>query len=317
MSNAPTTVVYHPRIGREIVEVMRAAAAPGTLVACTTEAEMAREMARADVLMATHCDLAPVMAGTRLQWIQSLASGVEDWMGPPGPPRCPITRMAGVYECYMAEYVLGFLLLRTQEVDRLRAAQSARAWEPFEKGSLKGATIGVAGMGFVGSAVARCAAAFEMTVWGLCRDARGRALDAHFQRVFGSADRAEFFAGLDVLVLAMPITPSTRGIIDEAALKALPAHAILVNISRGGLVDEEAMTRALAAGDLAGAVLDTFVVEPLPGESPLWTLPNVTVTPHNAGAVHAGEVGAICARNLKEFAAGRLPGPLVDLSRGY
>lgn len=317
MSNGPTTVVYHPHIGREIVEVMRAAAAPGTLVACTTEAEMAREVLRADVLMATHCDLAPVMQAAGLQWIQSLASGVEDWMGPPGPPRCPITRMAGIYECYMAEYVLGFLLLRTQEVDRIRAAQSARAWEPFEKGCLKGATIGVAGMGYVGSAVARCAAAFEMTVWGLCRDARGRAPDAHFQRVFGSVERAEFFAGLDVLVLAMPITPDTLAIIDEAALRVLPPHALLINISRGGLVDEEAMTRALAAGELAGAILDTFVVEPLPRESALWTLPNVTVTPHNAGAVHAREVGAICARNLKEFTAGRLPEPLVDLSRGY
>jgi phosphoglycerate dehydrogenase-like enzyme len=317
MSAGPTTVVYDPRIGREIAEVMRAADAPGTLVACTTHEEMARAMQGADVLMATHCDLTPVMDAPRLEWIQSLASGVEDWMGPPGPPRCPITRMAGVYEHYMAEYVLGFLLVGTQEMERVRAAQDARAWIPFEKGSLQGSTMGIAGMGYVGSAVARCAAAFEMTVWGLCRDARGRAADAHFQRVFGSDGRDEFLAGLDVLVLAMPITPSTVAIIDEAALKALPAHALLINISRGGLVDEEAMAQALAGGKLAGAVLDTFVVEPLPADSPLWTLPNVTVTPHNAGAVHADEVGAVCARNLKEFAAGRLPGPLVDLSRGY
>ena len=212
MSHGPTTVVYHPTIGPHIVEAMHAAAAPGTLVACTTEAEMARRDGRAPTCsMATHCDLAPVMAGTRLQWIQSLASGVEDWIAPPGPPRCPITRMAGVYERYMAEYVLGLPAARTQEVDRLRAAQDARAWEPFEKGSLKGVTIGVAGIGYVGSAVARCAAAFEMKVWGLCRDARGRAPDAHFERVFGSVDRAEFFAGLDVLVLAMPITSEYEG----------------------------------------------------------------------------------------------------------
>jgi phosphoglycerate dehydrogenase-like enzyme len=309
--------VYHPSIAREIAEVMRAADAPGTLLACTTEAEMARALQGADVLMATHCSLAPAMGAPRLQWIQSLASGVEDWMDPPGPPRCPITRMSGIYEHYMAEYVLGFLLVGTQEVERVRAAQAARSWMPFEKGSLQGATIGIAGMGYVGSAVARCAAAFEMTVWGLCREARGREPDAHFQRIFGNGDRSEFFAGLDVLVLAMPITPSTVSIIDEAALRALPAHAVLINISRGGLVDEGALARALAAGELAGAVLDTFVVEPLPPESPLWALPNVTVTPHNAGAVHAHEVGAICARNLKELAAGRLPAPLVDLSRGY
>jgi glyoxylate/hydroxypyruvate reductase A len=317
MSEGPTTVVYHPRIGHEIVEVMRASGVPGTLVGCTSEAELARLMERADVLMATHCDLTAVVQAPRLRWIQSLASGVEDWMRPPGPPRCPITRMAGVYEAYMAEYVFGFLLLRTQEVDRLRAAQEARKWDVFEKASLRGATIGVAGMGHVGSAVARCAAAFEMDVWGLCRDRAGRAPDEHYQRVFGRAELSEFLAGLDVLVLAMPITPQTRNIIDEAALRTLPAHALLINISRGGLVDEPALPRALAAGELGGAVLDTFVVEPLPRESPLWGLPNVTISPHNAGAVHAGEVGAICARNLKEFTEGRLPGPLVDLSRGY
>jgi phosphoglycerate dehydrogenase-like enzyme len=317
MSEGPTTVVYHPHIGHEIVDVMRAAGAPGTLVGCTSEAELARLIEGADVLMATHCDLTAVVQSQRLQWIQSLASGVEDWMHPPGPPRCPITRMAGVYEAYMAEYVFGFLLLRTQEVDRLRAAQDAREWNVFEKASLRGATMGVAGMGHVGFAVARCAAAFEMNVWGLCRDSAGRVPDALYQRVFGRAELSEFLAGLDVLVLAMPVTPATRSMIDEAALRRLPAHALLINISRGELVDEPALTRALAAGELGGAVLDTFVVEPLPRESPLWALPNVTISPHNSGAVHASEVGAICARNLKEFTEGRLPGPLVDLSRGY
>jgi phosphoglycerate dehydrogenase-like enzyme len=311
------TVVYHPAIGREIVEAMRSADAPGALVACTTESEMAEALESADVLMATHCDLTAVMTAPRLRWIQSLASGVEDWMGPPGPPHVPITRMAGIYEAYMAEYVLGFLLLRTQEVDRIRVNQAQRAWMPFEKASLRGSTMGIAGTGHVGSAVARCAAAFEMNVWGLRRETAGRMPPAHFDRIFGSDERAEFFAGLDVLVLAMPLTPETLGIIDEAALETLPPRALVINISRGGLVDEPALARALAAGEIAGAVLDTFVVEPLPRASTFWTLPNVTVTPHNAGAVHAGEVGAVCARNLKEFSHGRLPEPLVDLSRGY
>ena len=101
-----TTVVYHPVLGREIADVMRAAGAPGTIVACMTEQEMAVEVQRADVLMATHCDLSAVVTSPRLKWVQSLASGIEDWLKPPGPPRCPITRMTGVYERYMAEYVL-------------------------------------------------------------------------------------------------------------------------------------------------------------------------------------------------------------------
>jgi len=91
----------------------------------------------------------------------------------------------------------------------------------------------------------------------------------------------------------------------------------VVNIGRGGLADEEALAEALASGRLAGAILDTFAVEPLPRESALWALPNVTVTPHMAGAVYPGEVGAICLRNLLEFASGRMPEPVVDTGRGY
>ena len=170
-------------------------------------------------------------------------------MGPPGPPLVPITRMAGVYEAYMAEYVLGFLLLRTQEVDRIRANQAARAWLPFEKASLRGSTMGIAGWVTSAPPSRAAAAAFEMTVWGLCRDPASHAPDAAFQRVFGNDRRSEFYAGLDVLVLALPVTPHTRGIVGEAALEALPAHALLVNISRGALVDEPALTRALAAGE--------------------------------------------------------------------
>lgn len=311
------TVVYHPEIGQEIAEVMRAGNAPGTIIACTTEKDMASEMEHADVLMATHCDLTAAVRGPRLRWVQSLASGVEDWLKPPGPPKCPITRMTGVYERYMAEYVMAHVLALTQELARLGAAQAAREWLTLQTTSLQGKVIGVAGLGHVGSAVASRASAFEMTVWGLRREANGRPPSRHVERVFGPGDRAEFFGGLDFLVLAMPLTRDSRGFVDAGALKALPSRAILVNISRGGLVDENAMTAALVSGEIAGAILDTFAVEPLPRESPLWGFPNVTVTPHMAGAVHASEVGAICARNLIEFASGRIPAPIVDVSRGY
>ena len=151
----------------------------------------------------------------------------------------------------------------------------------------------------------------------VCGWPSARPPDALFPRLFGSDERDEFLAGLDVLVLALPLTPQTRCFLDERALGVLPERAVVINVSRGGLVDERALARALAAGRIRAAVLDTFVEEPLPQDSPLWTLPNVTISPHNAGAVHAAEVGAICARNLERFSRGELPEPLVDLSRGY
>jgi glyoxylate/hydroxypyruvate reductase A len=276
---------------------------------------MAAELEAADVLMATHCDVAAVVASPRLRWIQSLASGVDDWFAPPGPPRCPITRMTGVYERYMAEYVLAHILALTQGVGRLAAAQRAREWRPFDTVSLKGKVLGIAGVGHVGSAVARKAAAFEMTIHGLRRGAG--APPAGFDRVFGPDERLAFFGGLDFLVLALPLTHATRHFLDAEALRALPRTAVVVNIGRGGLADEEALIAGLASGEIAGAVLDTFAVEPLPPESPLWSLPNVAVTPHMAGAVHPAEVGAICLANLLEFAAGRMPQPVADTARAY
>ena len=268
--------------------------------------------------MATHCYARRGRRVARVsRWIQSLASGVEDWIEPPGPPRVPITRMAGVYERYMAEYVLGYLLEGTQEMARARKAQTARDWNLFEKRLARRKDDRDRRHRPCRSTVGRYARTFGMTVWGLCRERSARTPDECFERLFERRDRDAFLGGLDVLVLALPLTPSTTGIIDATALEALPPRALLINIARGGLVDEQQLIRALQQGEVAGAVLDTFEVEPLPRESPLWELPNVTITPHNAGAVHAHEVAAVCARNLREFVAGRLPDPLVDMARGY
>ena len=109
-------------------------------------------------------------------------------------------------------------------------------------------TIGLAGLGHVGLAVARLAAAFEMTVWGLRRSGPGPGPSAYVERVFGPDDRLQFFSELDFLVIAMPLTPATRAFVDAEVLRVLPKHAILVNISRGGLVDEDAPQQALVSG---------------------------------------------------------------------
>jgi phosphoglycerate dehydrogenase-like enzyme len=308
------TLVYHPTLAAALAAVLRDGGAPGTIATCSTEEEMAVAVKDADVLMATHCNVEAVVGSPRLRWIQSLASGVEDWFVPPGPPSCPITRMAGVYERYMSEYVMAHILALTQGLTRLAEAQRAREWLAFDTTSLKGKVLGLAGLGHVGSAIVGKAAAFEMAVRGFSR--RGGAA-AGVERVFGLDEKSEFFRGLDFLVLGMPLTPATRGFLDAEALDALPSTAVVVNIGRGGLVDEEALIAALVSGGIAGAVLDTFAVEPLPRESPLWALPNVTVSPHMAGVVNPAEVGAICLRNLLEFASGRVPEPVVDIARGY
>lgn len=314
------TLVFHEALAEDIVDVMRSLGAPGAIVPCVTDHEFEVEAARCDVLIAAHCDLHPVMQNPRLRWIQSLASGVETWLTSPGPPRCPITRMTGVYEPYMAEYVVAHLLCRSQRIQHLREAQAGKAWiEPLglQATLLRGKQVGVAGLGHVGAAVARACAALGMRVVGLRRAAPTGSTLPDVEHVFSIADKARFFEKLDFLVLAMPLTPASERFLDREALRLLPSHAVVVNISRGGLVDEAALADALGCGEIAGAVLDTFEIEPLPEVSALWTLPNVTITPHMAGAVYASEVAEVCARNLKLFASGHVPEPVVDLAAGY
>ena len=225
--------------------------------------------------------------------------------------------MAGVYEAYMAEYVLGFLLLRTQEVDRIRASQAARAWEPFEKACAAGLDDGDRGHRARRLGGRALRGGVRDARLGLCRDPAGRAAHSAYERVYGSDERDEFLAGLDVLVLAMPVTPNTRGMIDAGRARGAARRGAALQ-HQPWRARRRARTHACARRGRGRRRRARHVRRrAAAAESPLWALPNVTVTPHNSGAVHAHELGVICARHLAEFVAGRLPEPLVDLSRGY
>ena len=255
------TLIFHESIADEIIDAMRVDGAPGDLVPCSTDVEFEAEIEACDVLMAAHCHMAPVMRSTRLRWVQSLASGIESWLLPPGPPQCPITRMTGVYEVYMAEYVMAHLLYRSQELEALRDSQEKKRWIEalgLQAISLRGKTMGIAGLGHVGSEVARLASAFGLNIMGCTRTRTIGDHEANGLQIFSLDEKRQFLTGLDFLVLAMPLTPQTTHFVDEEALEALPSRAVIVNISRGGLVDENALTAAVVGGRLAGAVLDTF-----------------------------------------------------------
>lgn len=262
-------------------------------------------------------------AASRVRWLQSLSAGVESWLAPPGPPPWPITRMTGLYERYVSEYVFAHLLNRSQRLDVLAAAQSRREWIPRAQwmatrtSSLHGQVIGVAGLGCIGRQVAELGAAFGMSVRGLRRRPAASAAPSGQVRIFGRPDLAQFLTGLDVLVLTLPLTPQTRGLIGAAELAKLNPSAIVINVGRGPLIDEAALLRALRARKLGGAVLDTFAVEPLSAGHPLWGTPSVTITPHMAGEASAAEVAEVCAPNISRFLRGEIPGVLADPGRGY
>jgi phosphoglycerate dehydrogenase-like enzyme len=235
-----------------------------------------------------------------------------------------VTNSRGVQAIPIAEHVLGGLLALARRLPHTLRDQQARAWRPNELTGeaspwlLAGRTIGVIGVGTIGGAIAARAAAFGMRVIGMRRNP-GRGTPAPFAEIFGQHELGRFLPACDVLVMAAPLTSETQRLLDAAAIASMKTGAIVINIARGQLVDEPALADALQSGRLGGAVLDVFNAEPLPPDSPFWSLPNVIVTPHNAGfrAGHFDAVIDVFTENLRRFERGVELLNVVDLETGY
>ena len=261
----------------------------------------------------------------RLRWIQVTAAGVGPLLFP-ALVESPIvlTNGRGLHATAMAEHTLGVMLAFVRKLHLARDAQHERRWrqrellsEPPAFGELAGATLGLVGFGAVGSAIGVRARALGLTVIVVRRHPTQDPSPAHEQ--WGVERLPELLARADWLVLAAPSTPETRGLIGAAELERMKPGAVLINLGRGALVDEAALTEALEHGRLAGAALDVFEHEPLDPASRLWSLPQVIVTPHisGLGPRYWERSVELFARNLRSFLAG---GPLmnvVDKRAGY
>lgn len=192
-----------------------------------------------------------------------------------------VTNAPGVTAQPIAQYVLAMMLRHAKNIPAWEQAQRERAWRRVESQELTGQTVALIGLGGIGQEVARLAGAFGMRVLGMRR--RPEPI-AGIDRLYPRESLHEMLAEADYIVVAAPLTPETEGLIDAAALDALRPHAYLINVARGPIVVEQALIDALRRGRIAGAALDVFDEEPLPPESPLWSLPNVIVTPHNSAA---------------------------------
>lgn len=262
---------------------------------------------------------------TRLRWIHSTAAGVGSLLFPElVASEVVLTNARGVHARSMAEHVLGVMLAFTRRLHVSRDHQREGRWTQAElwRGEpgfdqLAGATLGLVGFGAIGSAVAAAARAFDMHVIAVRRHPAADPAPAHEQ--WGPERLDELCERADWLVLAAPHTPATDRLLDAARLARLRPGARLVNIARGALVDEPALVAALRAGRLAGAALDVTAEEPLPADSPLWTLPEVILTPHTSGAGPRfwERVTAQFADHLRAFLAGAPLPNVVDKRSGY
>jgi glyoxylate/hydroxypyruvate reductase A len=307
-------LVHHPDDADAYARLVSAPRGAVRLAVSATPEEAARHVGEAEILYAWQFPPALFRRAPRLAWIQSMGAGVEGFLVPELPARVVVTRAAGIFGPWMAEYVLGWILWVTQRMEAVRQAQRERRWAPFVAEPIHGRTLAVVGLGDIGGAIARGAAALGMRVLGVSRSGRARPGVA---RVYRPAGLPRALALADFAVVVLPLTPATRGLIGERALRAMRPGAWLLNVGRGPVVDEAALVKALAEGWIAGAILDVFETEPLPADHPLWGLPNVVITPHVAGPSTPAEIAPVFNDNLRRYLAGRRLRFVVDRRRGY
>ena len=259
--------------------------------------------------------------GSRLRWVQSTWAGAGEQyaaaeLSREELDRVALTTSAGVYATPLAEFALLGLLAFAKDLPRLLRNQADRRWDRFMMAELRDWTVLVLGLGGIGREVARLASAFGARTIGVKRTP-GEV--PHVDEVQSTDRLRELLPRADALVVTLPSTAATRGLLDREALALLPSHAVLVNVGRGAVVDEDALVEALRDGRLAGAALDVFAVEPLPAGSPLWGLPNVLIAPHAAGqSVHDDErlVELFCD-NLRRYLDGEPLRNRVDPEHYY
>jgi phosphoglycerate dehydrogenase-like enzyme len=256
-------------------------------------------------------DALPALAG--LRWVQSTWAGVEPLLRLDRRDYL-LTNIRDVFGPQMAEYVFGHLLALRLRLAERRAAQLRREWWPARSGTLTGQTLGILGTGSIGRHLARVGQALGMRVVGCSRNG---APAGGFEAVYPVSRLDAFLQGLDALVSVLPGTPATDRLLDEAALRRLPGHCILVNVGRGSVLDEAALARALRRGELAGAVLDVFRDEPLPAESPLWDAPGAVITAHVAAESRPADIARLFVGNYHRYCAGDKLVGVVDFERGY
>lgn len=239
----------------------------------------------------------------QLRWLHTFSAGVDNpWFQSLRARGVRLSTSSGANAVPIAQTVLLYLLALSRDFGRWQDAQRRRAWERHEVQEIEGLTLGVVGLGPIGLEVARLGAALRMRVIGMRRTPRG---DEPCE-TWPIARLDELLPQCDALVLALPLSDDTKHLLDARRFALLKRGAWFVNVGRGALVDEAALVAALQSGQLGGAGLDVFEVEPLPPESPLWSMPNVIVTPHNSGESpgNLDRAAAIFLDNLARYERG-------------
>lgn len=247
----------------------------------------------------------PMMESEGLRWLQSPGAGVDHPVFARLLERgVRLTNASGLHAEPISQYIFTYILHWERNVARHQAQQRERTWQVIVSDDLTARSVGIVGLGGIGLAAARIAKAFGMRVLGCRRTPAPGLEDVDAWHPPEALHR--LLAESDYVVLCVPLTDATRGMIGRAELAAMRSDAVLINVARGDVVDETALIEALREERIRGATLDVTAQEPLPPDSPLWTLPNCVLTPHDAGySPRSNErLAALFLENLRRYRAG-------------
>lgn len=302
----PRLVVYHQHADR----FQRALAAefPGVeILAAKARDEALAQVPGAQVLVAldSRFDDGLVGAAPELAWIQALSSGTDviDSLKTLDRRRVMVTTTRGIHGPQMSEITVMHMLALSRRLPNMLRNQQDHRWERWEQPLLWHKTVAILGVGAIAEDMARCFRAFGMTVLGISRTEREV---EHFERIYPRSRMKQAVALADYFVVLAPHSKENDRIINAEVLAAMKPGAYLVNVSRGGVVDEQALVDALRRGAIAGAGLDVYSSEPLPEDHPLWSLENVILTPRVGGMsnVYVEQCLPLVCGNLRAFLAG-------------
>lgn len=254
-----------------------------------------------------------------LKWISSITAGVDmyplDLLNERG---ILLTNTSGVHATNIAEHVLGSMVAFSRNFVQAMHNQAEGVWKNYPVSELMDKSLLIIGSGRIGREIARKAKAFDMAVYGV-RNQPGDETLENFDEVYGGKDLMAVLPGKDYVVLVVPATDATLGMMGKDQFKAMDETAVFINVGRGDTVVEQDLIKALENGEIKGASLDVFEKEPLEEISPLWSMPNVILTPHVAGLTPFYEERALgmFRENLERFQKGESLNNLVDLNRKY
>lgn len=250
----------------------------------------------------------------KLKWVQALGTGVDNIVDMPSLDRKVIvTSIRGIHGKPMSEMAFLLMLALSRDFPRTLRAQEAARWERWPAKLLDSKTVGILGVGLIAEELAPRCKAFGMDVVGISQTERAV---SGIDRFVPRAVLNDAVAEIDYLIVLVPYDDTTHNLVDAVTFKAMKPTSYLINIARGGVVDEAALLAALNDGEIAGAGLDTFVEEPLPVDDPLWTAPNTIITPHLGGFNDAYPDHALpqIETNLRRFLDGQ-PDRMINLER--